>query len=165
MQGAYTRTDLLAALMAERGRWDELLDEIDIRRMDQPEAIGQWSIKLVIAHVMGWERWAAEQAREVARGEPANPGDFAVLDFDAINERFVTPYRDRPPSEVRAESDEVFSNLVGSVERLTPEQLDVRGRAPWSPDQTIGQVVAESSFLHYPEHMEEIREWLEREQR
>jgi hypothetical protein len=162
MEKALTRTDLLAAMIAERGRWDSLLDEIDVRRMDEPGVVGKWPVKLVIAHIMGWERWAAEQVRAVAREEQSTAGEFGVEVFDAMNEEFVAPYVATPPRDVRSESDEVFGNLLGSVELLESEQLDIRGYAPWSPEQTISEVVAESSFRHYPEHMEEIRTWLER---
>jgi hypothetical protein len=138
-----------------------LLDEIDVRRMDEPGALGSWSVKLFIAHIMGWERWGAELVREVARGEPEASSEFAGLDFDKINATFVAPYIDRLPTNVRAESDEVFRNLLGSVERLTPEQLAEQGHAFWSPNPTVGEIVAECSFKHYQEHMPEIREWSE----
>ncbi|MFL5758304.1 MAG: ClbS/DfsB family four-helix bundle protein [Thermomicrobiales bacterium] len=162
MEGPYTRTDLLAAMMGERGRWDALLDDIDARRMDEPGAIGTWSVKLVIAHIMGWERWATEQVRAAARGEPLITGTFGDEMFDAMNEEFVAPYFDGSPREVRAESDDVFRTLLGTVERLASDQLDVRDYAPWSPDQTISEVIAESTFKHYPEHMTKLREWMER---
>jgi hypothetical protein len=161
MEGTYSRTDLLAAMIAERSRLDTLLDEIDVRRMDEPGALGAWSVKLAIAHIMGWERWGAELAREVARGEPETSSEFASLDFDEINARFVAPYIEKLPSDVRAESDDVFRNLLGSVERLTPEQLAEQGHAFWSPNPTVGEIVAECSFKHYQEHMPEIREWSE----
>jgi hypothetical protein len=162
MEGTYSRTDLLAAMIAERSRLDALLDEIDVRRMDEPGALGAWSVKLAIAHFMGWERWGAELVREVARGEPEASSEFEGLDFDEINARFVAPYIDKPSSNVRAESDDVFRNLLGSVERLTPDQLAEHGHAFWSPDPTVGEIVAECSFKHYQEHMPEIHEWLER---
>jgi hypothetical protein len=162
MEGTYSRTDLLSAMIAERGHWDTLLDEIDGRRMDEPGALGIWSIKLVIAHITGWERWAAELAREIARGEPTDSSEFGGLDFREINARFVAPYIDKAPTHVRAESDEVFRNLLGSVERLTPDQLAEQGHAFWSPDPSVSEIVAECSFKHYLEHMPEIRAWLER---
>ncbi len=163
MDETLTRTDLLAAMMAERGRWDSLLDEVDVRRMDEPGVVGTWSVKLVIAHVMGWERWAAEKVRTVAREDPDTASDFAGLDFDEINARFVAPYVGKTAEDVRAESDEIFANLLGSVERLTSEQLTEKGHAFWSPDPTVSDIVAECTFKHYQEHMPEMREWLERE--
>jgi Protein of unknown function (DUF1706) len=162
MEETYSRTDLLGAMIAERGRWDTLLDEIDVRRMDEPGALGTWSVKLAIAHIIGWERWAAELACEVARGESSESSDFAGLDFDQINARFVAPYIEKQPSDVRAESDDVFRNLLGSVERLTPEQVAEQGHAFWSPDPTVGEIVAECSVKQYQEHMPEIRGWLDR---
>jgi len=64
-----TRTDLLAALIAGRASWDALLDEVGERRMEESGVVGSWSVKQVIAHITGWERWAAELARAFARGE------------------------------------------------------------------------------------------------
>jgi hypothetical protein len=161
MDDHLTRTDLLASMMAERGLWDELLDEVGEHRMDEPDAVGRWPVKLVVAHVMGWERWAAEQVRAAARGEPPTTRESGPEVFDAMNEEFIAPYVEMAPGDVRAVSDDIFGNLLGSVELLAPEQLDIRGYARWSPNQTIGELVAESSFRHYPEHMEQIRAWLE----
>jgi hypothetical protein len=162
MGGQMSRTDLLAAMIAERGRWDALLDEVGERRMDEPGAVGTWSVKHVVAHITGWDRWAADLVRAVARGEQPTPPDQEEHDFDARNASTVSEFGDTSANDVRIESDSAFGNLLGSVELLTNEQLAQTGLAFWSPNDDISDIVAECSFKHYQEHGEQIRAWLER---
>jgi hypothetical protein len=161
MGGQMTRTDLLAAMIAERGRWDDLLDDVGDRRMEESGVVGSWSVKQVIAHITGWERWAAELARAFARDEPLTPHENEDHDFHARNASAVEEFGTGSPSEVRAASDEAFGNLLGSVELLTNDQLAEPGLAFWSETDDVGEIVAECSFKHYQEHSKQIRAWLE----
>src|SRR5687768_9949073 len=51
-----TKDRFLADLRTERAAWDALLAEIPIERMEEPNAIGDWTVKDVIAHVAWGER-------------------------------------------------------------------------------------------------------------
>jgi Protein of unknown function (DUF1706) len=156
-----TRTDLLAAMIAERGRWDALLDEVGDRRMEESGVVGVWSVKQAIAHITGWDRWAAELVRAFARDEPLVPHESEEHDFHARNASAVEEFGNGLSSEVRAASDEAFGNLLGSVELLTNDQLAQKGLAFWSEHDDVSDIVAECSFKHYQEHGAQIREWLE----
>jgi Protein of unknown function (DUF1706) len=163
MGSQVTRTDLLAALIAGRANWDALLDEVGERRMEESGVIGSWSVKQVIAHITGWDRWAAELARAFARGEPLTPHENEEHDFHARNASAVAEFGNGSPGEVRAASDEVFGNLLGSVELLNNDQLAQKGLAFWSELDDVGDIVAECSYKHYQEHGKQIRAWLERD--
>jgi hypothetical protein len=162
MGGQMTRTDLLAAMIAERGRWDALLDEVGERRMEEVGAVGSWSVKQVIAHITGWDRWAAELVRAFARDEPITPPDKEEHDFHARNASAVGEFGQGSPSEVRLASDDAFGNLLGSVELLSNDQLAATGLAFWSDHDDVSDIVSECSFKHYEEHSKHIRAWLEK---
>jgi hypothetical protein len=162
MGGQMTRTDLLAAMIAGRGRWDALLDDVGNRRMEEPGVVGTWSVKQVIAHITGWDRWAAELARAFARDEPLTPHEQEEHDFHARNDSAVDEFGNGSPSEVRTASDAAFGNLLGSVELLTNDQLAHTGLAFWSEHDDVSDIVAECSYKHYQEHGEKIRAWLEK---
>lgn len=161
MQTPLTRTDLLAEIIGERAMWDALLDEVGEARMDEPGADGEWSVKETIAHVMGWERWGAAEARRVARGEPYLPDEAGPFDVDDLNRRFVAPCRERPVHEVRAAENEVYGELIGAVNALSDDQLAQRGRYPWAPDAPFAETIADQTFAHYQEHEPRIRAWLD----
>jgi hypothetical protein len=161
MGGQMSRTDLMAAMIAERGRWDALLDEVGERRMEEPGAVGSWSVKQVIAHIAGWDRWAAELVRAIARGEQPTPPENEEHDFSARNASAVDKFGQGSADQVRAASDDAFGNLLGSVELLTNEQLAQSGLAFWSAEDDVSDIVAGCSFKHYHGHGEQIRAWLE----
>ena len=56
------KSELLRWLQEENGRWQAFLDQIGPARMDQGGVAAHWSIKDIVAHLTGWNRWLAAPA-------------------------------------------------------------------------------------------------------
>jgi hypothetical protein len=87
-------------------------------------------------------------------------GDAAV---DAYNRRGAERRREWPLSQVRAELDASFRDLLSEVATLTDEQLNRPLPAPWQNATTLERLIAVNSYEHNPEHIEHIVRWRERE--
>jgi hypothetical protein len=62
------KPELLNWLQENYQQWEVFLDQIGPMRMDQPGVKGDWSMKDIIAHLTGWNRWLVVRAW-LARGE------------------------------------------------------------------------------------------------
>ncbi len=64
------KSELLNWLQAEYQQWETFLDQIGMARMDQPGVNGEWSMKDIVAHLSGWNRWLVARLQAAQRSEP-----------------------------------------------------------------------------------------------
>jgi hypothetical protein len=155
-----TKQTLLADLQAEQSQFEGLLDQLGAARMDQPGVAGRWSIKDIVAHLTGWRRQTVARLQAARRGEGGPPPLWpANLQSDeAINAWLYEANRDRSVDDVRAESRQVFDELVAAIDAFPEaELLDPRRFAWWE-----GELLSAAGlFGHFhEEHEPDMRAWL-----
>lgn len=157
---------LLDLMEVERARWDALIAEFSEEQMHQPGLDGGWSVKDVIAHVAMYEAWTAEQIRLAREGSGPPPemtasGEDEHWDeLDWRNARFYEMNKDKPLSQVKAESTLAFEQLLDTVRSLSEEEL--RLPHPWMGPRPIFEIIPVQSYEHYHQHIPALRVWLER---
>src|SRR5690242_9526625 len=139
--------DELAALIRETStRMELLLAQLSVAQINQPGAVGVWSVKDVLAHIAFWERYAADIIRDALRG------DIPVLVADDETERsnasVVKQYYQRPLSAVIAEWQAAREELLDQVERLANADLNDPDRFDWSDGTRLLDHIAGSSYDH-----------------
>lgn len=93
------------------GSWGVLQDAIagvPDERLLEPRAIGDWSVKDVLAHVAYWD-------------DPVRVGDE---DWQAANERVFAERADWPPAQVRAELEAAHGRMLAALETKTDVDPD-----------------------------------------
>src|SRR3972149_1809130 len=108
------KSEFLTALIAERAEWDSLLAQIDEARMTEPGVVGEWSVKDMIAHITWFER----EMVGVLRARALVGSDLWNLPHDERNAAIFERNRHRPLSDVLAEAQQVFPQLVELVQSL-----------------------------------------------
>jgi hypothetical protein len=157
------KAELLSWLREEYAQWQALLDQIGESRMDQPGVNGDWSIKDIVAHLVGWNRWLVARIPAAQRGAPQpSPLWSAQLHTDdEINTWIYEAYRERSVREVLDESNQVFQQLLAVVEGL-PEDIVIEPayRVVQFGDQRFS---ASEFFDHFhDDHEPDVRAWLAR---
>jgi hypothetical protein len=155
---------LLARLRDERAAWDQLLAAISERAMLTPKAIGDWSVKDVIAHVTSYERYIADRVWEMVRGEAYRGAETAddlaaflsrfgypdfgspLLDDDEPNAWVVEHNRARPLPDIQAESKEAFDSLLDGLEQLPDAHFTER----------FAERIAGNTWEHYQHHRADL---------
>ena len=64
------KSELLTWLQEEYSKWEALLDQIGPARMGQPGVNGDWTMKDIVAHLMGWNRRLVNHLQAAQHGEP-----------------------------------------------------------------------------------------------
>jgi len=164
-----TKAELLDWLREQQRQWEEFLEQIGPARMDQPGVTAQWSMKDLVAHLTGWNRWLVVrlQAAHGGKPEPAPPWPADLQAEDDINAWIYESNRARSVSEVLDESHQVFQQLLAAIESL-PEQVRIDFIEPkfhlvWAGGQRFP--VGEFFDHLHDDHEPDIRAWLARQEK
>jgi uncharacterized protein (TIGR03083 family) len=119
--------------------------------------LGRWSARDVVAHLIGWNRYTSQGAKQIVRGElpfyDVDPGE----DYANVNRLHLRDY----PSRVK---DELLNELRASARELS-EALSRLDPDTWSRDYGVrhnGQTVTIRStvsdlIVDYAHHAGQIR--------
>ena len=127
---------------------------------------GDWSIKDLVAHLTGWNRWLVARMQSAGRGEPEpHPTWPAHLQTDdEINAWIYESNHRRSVREVLDESHQVFQKLFAVMEGL-PEDVRIEFIKPkfhlvWLGGQR--SPVGEFFDHFHDDHEPDVRAWLAR---
>jgi len=163
MAAQMTKTQLLAELRSARAEWDELLAQVGEARLTEPGAVGDWSVKDVIAHLTSYNRWFVNASEAYFRGQPPPLDGSEGLTFEARNQFYHQQTQAQPLAEVLEQSHQVFQRLLAMVERHSEEFLTQPQQFEGAPGPiVIGELLKGDCYDHYRGHAQTIRTWLEK---
>jgi hypothetical protein len=154
---------LVEILQTERAEWNALLAQVGPERMEIPGAVGDWSVKQLVAHLSWYEAAiveGAEQALSTGTFKRRRPEGVSM---DEMNARIASESRNRPVSEVLAEADSVFVRLLPLIQACPENLLNDPGVLGLPEDMVPWMGVANNSYAHYREHEPDVRAWLARQ--
>ena len=87
------KSELLNWLREKYQQWEIFLDQIGPERMDQGGVNGDWSMKDIVAHLTGWNRWLVARLQAAQRSEPEQPPPWPahLQTEDEINAGSMSP--------------------------------------------------------------------------
>ena len=145
-----------------RAEWEATLEEVGRERMEQPDVEGEWTVKDIVAHNMWNER---EMVRMVSAHAllPSETDRLWMMSNDERNDELYRVFKDKPLDELLEEDRKVHRQLMEAMESLNDTDMVDPGRFPGMPDDWVPwQIIAGCTFNHYPDHIKDIRAWLER---
>ena len=151
MAGADASFERLLARL--NGAWEELLRSIGgltDAELVEPGALGEWSVKDVLAHIATWEEEALHHLPTVvAGGRPPKYKRFGGI--DAFNAMKYEEHRAASLADVRARSEATHAELVAYLRSLPPGALGSETRAR--------RRLRLDTYGHYALHTEAIQAW------
>ncbi len=85
-------------------------------------ALGNWTPRDVVAHLVGWNRYFIRGARELLEGEMPFYEDDPGEDYCHVNARLVAEYRSENRAEMLAEHDQSARELAEFLRSLSEKQ-------------------------------------------
>ena len=166
-EGPMTGARLAGILRTERSKWNALLAQVGPDRMEEPGVEGDWPMKELIAHLTWYEGRIVEGARQVmGTGKFIKPQTgLTGLTMDERNAHIAAESRARSVSDVLAEADQVFSQLVAVIAASPQDILNDPLVLGLADDFVPWMAVANNSYAHYKEHEAAVRAWLESHKR
>ena len=132
----------------------EAIDGLDARQLSRPWLDG-WSVRDLIAHILGWEREMIGFLQRMARGERPNPEGVDYSKPDEWNAKFALEMAPVGPETVLAVWRHVHMNFVSAAKALPDERF--------GEGKTANRLLEGNGFEHYREHAAHIREWRQSE--
>lgn len=146
------------------GSISTLLDQLDERDWDTPTDLPGWSVRDVVAHMIGTEKMLAGHE---SPPPPAELGEHVRNPIGEVNEAWVASYRGRPGAEVAGDFRAITAERLEQLRALTPEDWDRVGFTPegegpyrsfmeirvfdcWEHEQDIRRAVGRPGHLDGP---------------
>lgn len=120
-------------------------------QMAQPGAVGEWSVKDILAHVTTWEQESLELLPIIAAGGKAGSYRQLYGGIDAFNEQMSARKRGLSLDEVLRQLEATHQRLIDYIAAASAEQFSSKSRCR----RRLGW----DSFNHYPHHEQAIRAW------
>jgi hypothetical protein len=152
-------TQLATLIRTTSMQLELLISQLNVAQMNQPGAVGDWSVKDVLAHIAFWERHAADIVRAAVVGEKP------LLDVEdkteSRNSSVVAQYYLAPLSAVIASWQDAQEELLEQLQELSDADLNDPDRFPWNKGRTLLSRIADNSYEHEQEHIDQIRSWMQ----
>jgi len=164
------KSELLNWLQEDYRQREALLAQVGVEDMDRPGVNGDWSMKDLVAHLIGWNRnlVAKMQAAQQGQPEPPPPWPTNLQTEDEVNAWIYEANYDRPVSEVLNDAHQDFKQLFSIIEGL-PEDARVEQviegervfHLVWIGEKRFH--VSELSDHFRDDHEADVRAWIDRE--
>jgi hypothetical protein len=143
------REETIAALEANTQALLHELDGLPEEKLTQV-FLGVWSVREILAHIVGWNDIIAQGLERMARGEPMSPPGVDLSDVDGMNARFAEAVRALDVAAVRRNLDAAVARLIAAA-RALPEDRFAEGKTALRVLRTMAE--------HPQEHIPQIQEW------
>jgi hypothetical protein len=153
-----SRSELIDQIRTTSVRLELLIAQLSVAQMNQPGAVGAWSVKDALAHLAFWQRYAASLIVAVASGE--TPDRDVRDETETRNASVVAQYYQRPLGLVIADWQQAREELIERVQEIADEDLNDPSRCPWNDGRPLWPTIAANSYAHEQEHIDQIRAWM-----
>jgi hypothetical protein len=163
------KSALLEEIRVERRALDALLEQLKQRQMTEPNVTpGGWSVKDILAHLVGWQQMNLSWYEAGLRGEkPAVPAPG--LTWREVPKLNAMIYRRRHRQSLRAvlaDYRNYHEQMLKLIDTASDEDFLQVGRFAWAgPTWTLSDYVRANTASHYRWARNHIRKWMRAQQR
>jgi hypothetical protein len=149
------RREAVRRIVASRRSTLAFLTRLPEREILRPRTQDRWSVKDVLAHLLGCDEETVRRLRLIARGHGDRIHWFHdMADADRFNARSVARARRLGLPAVLRRMERARADLIEWLERLPTEAL----RDP-SHQYTVVQWLPAPGWTHEQDHLSELRAW------
>jgi uncharacterized damage-inducible protein DinB len=153
------KSEVITDLRAARATLRQAIDGLSADQMLRPGAVGIWSVKDVLGHLVSWE---AELVTALARLEQYQQRPPRIIEIEDIDEWNAEQYSQNAPralDSILEDFEGVHKHLIQALEALDDRTLDDNQRFSWMEGEPLSYLVAENAIWHEEEHADDIRQW------
>ena len=156
-----TKDELLQDIRVERRRLEKTLAGLAPDDMTRPGAVGEWSVKDILAHLMAWEQLFLSWYETGLQGKVADtaPVGMNAKAIDALNQQVFIRYRLCSLEEVLEKFQYSYHQIMAIVQAIPEEDLFITGRCEWTGKLTLADYVTGNTCNHYRWAKDKIRQY------
>jgi hypothetical protein len=157
-----TKAEVLQAILRGRVEWEAAVAAVPAHLREAPGTDDTWGYKDILAHVMSYERWMADQLEMVVQGSremaasPWAPPEEPGITMDQRNALILVFWRDAPLDEIEDAENAAYQRVLMALEVL-PEAAFSANDYAWANGFPLWYGVKGNTFEHYQEHIPMLR--------
>ncbi len=154
------KDEIRAALIESHERISQLITLLPEDAFLQPGVVGDWTIKDILAHLTRWEAELVKLLWQASQG--IRPTSLLVLaiETDRLNDRWHAEDQSRPLDRILTDFHGVRHQVIRRLQDFKDLDMIDPARYPWLDGSPLWKWVADHSFDHDDEHLEQIQSWL-----
>jgi hypothetical protein len=154
-----TKSQIIEAAQLERTALEKLLTTLTPNQMTQPNVIGEWAIKDVLAHLIEWEQMVMKWYQTGLKGKvPAVPSEeYNWGQLPQLNHAIYLKHRDRSLAEIQKEFKSSNKKIMKMIEAIPEKELFTRGQYAWTKNNLLAAYFVSATSSHYRWARAEIR--------
>lgn len=155
------KSEVIADLREARAQLNAAIDGLTADRMLQPGAVGLWSVKDALAHLVSWEAELVTALSRLEQHKHKPPRIIEIEDIDEWNDEQYHINVRRTLDDVLQDFEGVHRHLIRAIEDLNDRELDDNRQFEWMEGEPLSYLIAENAIWHEEEHTDDIRAWRE----
>jgi len=146
-----TKQELLDAAQKEYIALEKYLATYTPEEMNAPGALGDWSVKDVLAHLFEWQNLLFGWYNIGLRGEtPDVPAEgYKWSDMPLLNQHIQQKYSDASLEDVIQEFRASHARTMEFISSLSDADLFTPGKYPWMNHNTLAAYTNSCAGAHY----------------
>ncbi len=151
MKDYSSKAALLEAIRVDREGLEQVLSSLTPAEIVWPGAMGEWSVKDIMAHVVDWEQRLVSWYEAGRRGEvPERPAPgMTWRDLPLLNQQGFERSRNRSLRDVLADFRSSYQQAWTLVQAMTDAELLTRGHYAWTGKGNLASVVVANTCERY----------------
>jgi hypothetical protein len=151
MSRPQTKTDLLVETETEYAALEQFLAGLSPTQMTAPGALGDWSVKDVLMHLVEWQSMFFTWYEAGLRGEsPQMPAPgYKWNQLPALNHAIYLRFEGVPLEEALGQFRASHRQTLALVQALSPEDLTQPGRYAWAGKHALCGFFSSNCGSHY----------------
>jgi hypothetical protein len=145
------KSELLSAIHDERQTLEKKIAGFSPVEMVWPGAMGEWSVKDILAHLVDWEQrfigWYEAGKRGESVQTPA-PG-MTWRDMSLLNQQGFEKHRYETLEKVLSDFDRSFSQILALLKTMTEDEIFTPGYYSWTNKSSLAGWISSNTDNHY----------------
>jgi hypothetical protein len=146
-----SKNEILETVQKERVALEDLLTTLTSEQMTQPNLIGEWAVKDVLAHLLEWEGMVMQWYETGKKGKtPAVPSaQYNWGQLPALNQAIFLKHRDMPLKEIQKTFNTSYKKIMKTIESIPEKELFTRKVYPWTNNNLLAAYFVSATSSHY----------------
>ncbi|MCJ7432988.1 MAG: ClbS/DfsB family four-helix bundle protein [Anaerolineales bacterium] len=146
-----TKNQIIEAAQTERTALEQLLTDLTLEQMTQPNVVGDWSVKDVLGHLIEWEQMVINWYKAGAKGKvPVTPSEeYNWAQLPQLNQAIYLKHRDRSLADVQKDFKASYKKIMRTILDIPEKEMFTRGHYAWIKNNILAAYFVSGTSSHY----------------
>lgn len=156
------KSELLEALESSHEQFMTLIDGVAPDDLVRPGAVGEWSVKDIMSHLLIWEAETIKLMYMARLNRKPGTAHFKTLSDDEQNAIWYEQFKDRGYELVWNDFVTIRDQTIDRITEFSDADLNNPKLYPWLQGRSLSQILESFILQHEAEHTEALRVWREK---